>query len=158
MSVGAALGAEEQLPGVGQLAVPAGRRQDRVRFQLNSIPLLLPAVLLLVLLFLGPVIYSFYLGFTNLDLIGPTSLHWHFTGLANVKQLGHDTVFHQSLYLTAYFVLGSGVVGATGVGLILALAMERAIGGIRILISAIVILCFTLPPITVAMVWYAAST
>lgn len=158
MSVSAALDPQERFRPAGQPAVPAGRPQDRSRFQASSIPLLLPAVLLLVLLFLGPVIYSFYLGFTNLDLIGPTSLHWHFTGLANVKQLVHDTVFHQSLYLTAFFVLGSGVVGATGVGLILALAMQRAIGVIRGLIAAIVILCFTLPPITVAMVWYAAST
>lgn len=137
---------------------PSGKRLDRVRFQVSSIPLLLPAVALLVLLFLGPVIYSFYLGFTNLDLIGPTSLHYRFTGLANVRQLGHDQVFHQSLYLTAYFVLGSGVVGATGVGLALAMAMQRAVGFLRTLVGAIVILCFMLPPITVAMVWYAAST
>jgi multiple sugar transport system permease protein len=158
MSVSVAIGAEDEARGVGRLPIPAGRRQDRVRFQLSSVPLLLPALLLLALLFLGPVIYSFYLGFTNLDLIGPTSLHWRFTGLANVRQLGRDTVFHQSLYLTAFFVLGSGVVGATGVGLVLALAMQRAIGFVRALIAAIVILCFTLPPITVAMVWYAAST
>lgn len=139
-------------------AVPGGRRQDRVRFQWSSLPLLLPAAALLIILFLGPVAYSFYLGLTNLNLIGPTALHYKFTGLSNVHQLFNDTVFHQSLYLTAIFVVGSGVVGATGVGLILAIAMQRALGVGRIVVGAIVMVCFTLPPITVAMVWYAAST
>lgn len=138
--------------------VPRGRRLDRRRFQWSSAPLLLPATALLVVLFLGPVAYSFYLGLTNLDLIGPTSLHYQFTGTANLHQLLNDTVFHQSLYLTAFFVIGSGVIGATGVGLALAVAMQRALGFTRVLVGAIVMICFMLPPITVAMVWYAAST
>ena len=158
MSISASVGTEPAAAMPVPLATPSGTRQDRVRFQWSSVPLLLPAVALLIVLFLGPVIYSFYLGFTNLDLIGPTAQHYQFTGLANVRQLLHDAVFHQSLYLTAFFVVGSGIVGATGVGLILALAMQRALGFARLLIGAIVILCFMLPPITVAMVWYAAST
>jgi multiple sugar transport system permease protein len=158
MSITAAVGSDGAPHLGGPAAIPTGRRLDRVRFQWSSIPLLLPAAALLIVLFLGPVLYSFYLGFTNLDLIGPTALHYRFTGLDNVRRLIHDVVFHQSLYLTAFFVVGSGVVGATGVGLILAVAMERALGWVRLLIGAIVILCFMLPPITVAMVWYAAST
>jgi multiple sugar transport system permease protein len=158
MSISASVGTEPAAAMSVSLAPPSGTRQDRVRFQWSSVPLLLPAVALLIVLFLGPVVYSFYLGFTNLDLIGPTAQHYQFTGLANVRQLLHDSVFHQSLYLTAFFVVGSGIVGATGVGLILALAMQRALGFARLLIGAIVILCFMLPPITVAMVWYAAST
>ena len=141
-----------------QSVPPEGRRLDRVRFQLSSVPLLAPAVVLLVVVFLGPVIYSFYLGLTNLDLIGPTSIHYQFTGTANLTQLVNDSVFRQSLYLTALFVLGSGVVGATGVGLALALLMRRAVGLLRLIVGAVVMLCFMLPPITVAMVWYAAST
>jgi multiple sugar transport system permease protein len=140
------------------LAAPTGRRQDRVRFQWGSIPLLAPATVLLAVLFLGPVVFSFYLGFTNLELIGPTSTHYQFTGLANIDQLVHDPIFGQSLYLTAFFVVGSGVVGATGIGLILAISMQRALALARILIGALVVVCFMLPPITVAMVWYAAST
>jgi multiple sugar transport system permease protein len=138
--------------------MPSGRRLDRKRLDWRSGPLLLPAVALLVVLFLGPVAYSFYLGLTNLELIGPTALHYQFTGTANITQLIHDVVFHQSLYLTAFFVIGSGVIGATGVGLALAVAMQKALGFTRALVGAIVIVCFMLPPITVAMVWYAAST
>lgn len=140
------------------LAAPTGRRQDRVRFQLSSIPLLAPAAILLVVLFVGPVAYSFYLGLTNLDLIGPSAVNYRFTGLSNLNQLIHDPIFGQSLYRTAFFVIGSGVIGATGVGLLLAMAMQRAVALIRILIGALVVVCFMLPPVTVAMVWYAAST
>lgn len=152
-AAGVAAGRQIDLTGI-----PSGRRLDRKRLEWSSAPLLLPAVALLVVLFLGPVAYSFYLGLTNLELIGPTALHWQYTGLTNIRQLLQDTVFHQSLYLTAFFVIGSGVIGATGVGLALAVAMQKAIGVVRILVATIVIVCFMLPPMTVAMVWYAAST
>lgn len=141
-----------------EATVPSGRRTDRRRHALTSAPLLAPAMALLALLFLGPVIYSFYLGFTNLDLTGPTALHYQWTGLANIRQLLHDTVFHQSLYLTAFYVVGSGVLGTTAVGLVLAMAMQHALAAARLLVGAIVMVCFMLPPITVAIVWYAAST
>jgi multiple sugar transport system permease protein len=120
--------------------------------------LLLPAAVLLVVLFLGPVVYSFYLGLTNLDLVGPTALHYQFTGLDNIRTLLHDAVFHKSLYLTAFFVIGGGVIGATCVGLALAVAMQKALGVTRVFVGAMVMVAFILPPITAAFVWYAAST
>jgi multiple sugar transport system permease protein len=138
---------------------PSGvRRLDRKRFSWSSIPLLLPAIALLVALFVGPVIYSFYLGFTNLQLIGPTSRFYSVTGMTNVTRLIHDPVFHQSLYLTLFFVLGSAVVGATLIGLLLAVAMQNALGIARVVIGGIVIVCFVMPPIVVALSWYAAAT
>ncbi len=108
------------LPFGGRQDVPTGRRLDRERFQWGSLGLLVPALVLLIVLFLIPVGYAFYLGFTNLRLIGPTSLHWHFTGLSNLHQLGSDSVFPKSLELTALFVGGS-VIGTVVVGLGLAL-------------------------------------
>ena len=138
--------------------VPTTRRLDRQRFHWSSIPLLAPATVLLVVLFLAPVAYSFYLGLTNLELIGPTSRHYQFTGLEIINYLIHDVVFHQSLYLTAFFVIGSGVIGAAGIGLALALAMQKALNSARLLVGAIVMVCFMLPPITAAILWYAAST
>jgi multiple sugar transport system permease protein len=137
---------------------PSGARLDKVRFSWASIPLLLPAIALLAALFVGPVIYSFYLGFTNLQLIGPTSRNYSVTGMTNVTRLVHDPVFHQSLYLTLFFVLGSAVVGATLIGLLLALAMQKALGIARVIVGGVVIVCFVLPPVVVALAWYAAAT
>jgi multiple sugar transport system permease protein len=142
----------------GATEPPSGKRLDRVRFSWASIPLLLPAIALLAALFVGPVIYAFYLGFTNLQLIGPTSRSYSFTGMTNVTRLIHDSVFHQSLYLTAFFVIGSAVIGATLVGLLLALAMQNALGATRLVVGGVVIVCFVMPPIVVALAWYAAAT
>lgn len=137
---------------------PAGPRLDRVKFSWSSIPLLIPALGLLGALFVGPVLYSFYLGFTNLQLIGPTSRNYQVTGTTNLSRLFADPVFHQSLYLTAFFVLEAAVVGATLVGLILAVAMQNALGVARTIVGSLVIVCFVLPPVVVATTWYAAVT
>jgi multiple sugar transport system permease protein len=153
MTTGAA-----QIDAVWTPAIPEGRRGDRSRFSWSSIPLLLPALALIALLFLGPVIYSIYLGFTNLALTGPTALHYHWTGSANLHQLVNDPVFHHALVVTAIYVVGSSVIGTTAVGLAIALAMQKAYGVLRLLVGAVVMVCFMLPPVTVAIVWYAAST
>src|SRR5271154_2883326 len=92
-------------------------RLDRRRYQWSSLVLLSPAGLLLFLLFLGPVGYAFYLGFTNLQLIGANSVHYRFTGVANLIALWKDKEFFHSLLLTMYFVIGSGAIGSTVAGL-----------------------------------------
>src|SRR5947209_14716126 len=137
--------------------IPTGKRLDRERFQWGSLGLLAPALALLVVLFLIPVAYAFYLGFTNLRLIGPTALHYHFTGTANLTRLGNDTVFPKSLELTALFVAGS-VVGSVLVGLALAMLMRSAYGAMRILVGGVVIVAWMMPAVTAGMTWYASST
>ena len=47
--------------------------------------LLLPCVVLLLILFVGPVGYAFYLGLTNIRSLAPTALNFHFNGLANIS-------------------------------------------------------------------------
>jgi multiple sugar transport system permease protein len=55
------------------------------------------------------------------------------------------------------FVVGSGVVGATAVGLALAMLMRRALVAVQATVGAIVMVAFMLPPVTIAVIWYAAS-
>jgi multiple sugar transport system permease protein len=137
---------------------PTGRRLDRQRMQRTSIPLMLPAAILLVVLFVGPIIYSFYLGFTNLKLVGPTARHHRFTGLDNVNRLIGDRVFHQSLSLTAIFVIGSGVLLTTIVALALAIAMEKALTVTSGVVGIVVMIAYMIPPVTIAITWVAAGT
>lgn len=144
------------LPG-DRREIPTGRRLDRERFQWGSITLLLPAIALLVVLFLIPVGYAFFLGFTNLRLVGPTALNYHFTGTTNLHQLAGDSVFPQSVALTAIFVAGS-VVGTVIVGLGLALLMRNANGLIRVLVGGVVIVAWMMPAVTAGMTWYASTT
>jgi multiple sugar transport system permease protein len=119
--------------------------------------LFLPAALLLLALFVLPVGYAFYLGFTDITLIGPTAVHFHFTGIKNVLRLGRDTLFWKSLWLTAVFLAGS-VVGVTVVGMALAVLMQRSAAWLRAGVGAVSIVAWMLPPITVAVVWYAFTT
>jgi multiple sugar transport system permease protein len=145
------------LPGGSRPATPAGRRSDFERFQWGSLTLLGPALVLLIVLFLIPVGYAFFLGFTNLSLVGPTSVTYQFTGMANLHRLVTDNVFPLSLELTALFVAGS-VLGTVAVGLALALLMRAANGLLRIVVGGAVIVAWMLPAVTAGMTWYASST
>ena len=39
-------------------------------------------------LFVAPIGYAIYLGFTNIELLGPHAQVYNFTGLANVQRIG----------------------------------------------------------------------
>jgi len=133
-------------------------RLDKARFNPASLVLLSPAGILLLGLFLAPVVYAIYLGFTNLQLIGLHAVNYRFTGWANVNTLLHDTTFYQSIWLTVLFVVGSGAVGATLLGLVMAIAMQDCLRLIRQITGALAIVAWTLPPTTIAIVWKASST
>ncbi len=133
-------------------------RLDRPRVEPISFILLAPAALLLAILFLGPVLYAMYLGFTNLQLIGIHAINYRFTGFANIAFLLNDTVFYKSLWLTIAFVVGSGAIATTLLGLVLALALQDCLAPIRWISSAAAVLAWTLPPTTIAFLWMATST
>jgi len=69
----------------------------------------------------------------------------------------NDPFFLHSLWITFIFVFGSGVVGATVIGLALAVLMQKALAPIRLITGAVAMIAFMLPPVTIAIVWYAAS-
>jgi multiple sugar transport system permease protein len=133
-------------------------RLDKARFNPASLVLLGPSGILLLGLFLVPVGYAIYLGFTNLQLIGLHAVNYRFTGWANVRTLLHDATFYQSIWLTVVFVVGSGAVGATLLGLVMAIAMQNCLRSVRQIAGALAIVAWTLPPTTIAIVWKASST
>jgi multiple sugar transport system permease protein len=118
---------------------------------------LLPSVALLVGLFIFPTCYAIYLGFTNLELLGEFAQDYKFTGLANLQRMIHDPTFWYSVKLTLIFVIGSGIVAQTVLGLALALLGQRVNVVVRSSMGAIVVLAWVLPEITVAFVWYSFS-
>lgn len=141
-----------------ELGLTPARRRRAIRLDGGGFVLLAPAAVLLFVGFILPVAYAFYLGFTNLSLVGPTAQHYRITGLTNVFTLIHDSLFWNSLQLTAVFVAGSAVVGVTVVSMVLALLMQRAIPWVGVAVGGLVILAWILPPITGAIVWFAFST
>ncbi|MDX8482565.1 sugar ABC transporter permease [Mesorhizobium sp. VK24D] len=134
-----------------------GRRLPSRGFEAASLVFMSPAGLLLFALFLAPVGYSFYLGLTNLQLIGPNSVNFHFTGLFNVQAMLRDREFYHSLWVTLLFVVGSGAIGSTAGGLALAMLIQkghRVLGGV---VGGAAMLACTLPPVTVAVMWKATT-
>ena len=132
-----------------------GPRLDRDRFQWSSLLMLAPGSALLLVLFLGPVLYAFYIGFTNLALVGSRSRDYSFTGLENVTRMLGDYVFIKSSWLTILFVVGSAIVGQSVLGMLLAILLRNAVVPIRAVVGSIVIVAWVLPEITVALIWYA---
>jgi multiple sugar transport system permease protein len=137
-------------------AALAGPR-ERQRVKASTLAWLTPATALLVGLFLVPIGYAIYLGFTNLELLGPTAQNYSFTGLANVHRMIHDPVFWSSVKLTLIFVVGSGIIAQTILGLALALLGQRAHITVRASVGSVVVLAWVLPEICVAFIWYAFS-
>lgn len=116
---------------------------------------LVPAIILLALFMLGPIVWSFYGSFTNSALTGAAALHPEFIGLDNYLKLFSSGVFPKSLLLTIIFVLGSAVVGQTLLGLLLAILMRGANGVVRGFVGTIVVAAWVLPEIVSAFVGYA---
>lgn len=141
------------------MAVSAGLgpRLDRERFQWGSLAMLTPSLALLALLFVFPVLYAGYLGFTDLALVGSRSRDYGFTGLDNIVRMFGDYVFIKSSWLTILFVVGSAIIGQSVLGMVLALLLRNAVIPIRLVVGSIVIVAWVLPEITVALVWYAFS-
>ncbi len=129
--------------------------QDRERFSWSSLLLLAPGTALLLLLFLGPLAYAFYLGFTNMELIGPRSQHYSFTGTANIVRMMHDGSLHKSFVLTIVFLLGSAIVGQSVLGMALALLMQPALRLVRLSVGAVIIVAWVMPEVAAALMWYA---
>ena len=135
-----------------------GERQDRERLRPWSIGWITPSTVLLALLFAYPIGYAIYLAFTNLELIGPTARSYQFTGLANLTRLIHDPTFWRSTLLTVIFVVGSGIIAQTVLGLALALLMRRALRALRISVGIMVVIAWIIPEISAAFVFYAFGT
>lgn len=134
-----------------------GPPQDQPHFELSTAALLFLPSAFLVFLFIGPIVYALFLGFTNLQLIGPHAQNWWFTGLANVHRLLNDKIFFQSVRLTLIFVIGSGLIGQTLIGLVLALLMRHAVAPLRLSVGTLVVAAWVIPEVTAALIWYAFS-
>jgi multiple sugar transport system permease protein len=92
--------------------------------RLSPLVLASPWVFSLALFWLFPLGYSFYIGFTDYQLLG--DIHW--VGLDNYRMLLSDRVFLDSLKNTFIFVLGT-IPLTTIVALLLALLVNRQFRG-----------------------------
>jgi multiple sugar transport system permease protein len=106
---------------------PTGRGARARRLEaLTAAAMASPAVVLLVIFMLVPMLLAFGLAFTNAQLISPRPAR--FIGLDNFTRLAEDTVFWASLRNTLYFAVVVVPVQA-GSALVLALLVNGKIRG-----------------------------
>jgi multiple sugar transport system permease protein len=127
-------------------------RRDRGR-GLRRLGPLLPAALLLLLFFVGPMLWCVYTAFTDTALTGSGTVH--FTGFANFDRLIHDPSFWHSILLTLLFVIGSAVIGQNTLGLLIALLMRGRNRVTRLIVTGLVLAAWAVPEVVAAFCWYA---
>lgn len=109
----------------------------------------------MLLFFFGPILWTFYISFTNIALTGPTAAHYQFTGLQNLQVMTHSQGFWTAVVVSIWYLVGSALIGQTFLGLLLALLMQRANAVVRAIVGAIVIAAWVIPEIVKAFTWYA---
>ncbi|WP_443147223.1 carbohydrate ABC transporter permease [Paenibacillus sp. KACC 21273] len=108
----------------------------------------MPAVIPLLVFWLGPLGYIFYLSFTDWDFMSPDKL---FVGLDNYRYLLTNPEFYQALKVTALFGLGSVIPIMVG-GLLLALLMNSKLRTSGIY-RAFIFSPWVTPTVAVSIVW-----
>lgn len=115
----------------------------------------LPAVVLLTVFLVGPVLWAFHASLTNAGLTGRHARNPEWVGLENYQRLLQDPVFPLSLALTVLFVAGSAILGQNILGLSLAVLMLRARPAISAAVGTAVVAAWVLPEIVAAFAAYA---
>lgn len=144
----------EERSGRGAPPRPGRARAATRRSLVRSIPLL-PAVVLLAIFLLGPVISSFYGSFTNASLSGASAQNSAFVGFDNYAALFADPDFPKSVLLTLVFLVASAIVGQNVLGLGLALLMRSSNRLVRSLVGTFVVTAWVLPEIVASFAAYA---
>lgn len=135
------------------------RRRGRLKHPLKPtigkwLPPMVPALLLL-LFFVGPIMWCVYSAFTNAALTGAGAGSTEFVGLENFRRMLHDPEIGKAIWLTVVFVLGSAVIGQNTLGLFIAMLMSGRNRVVRAVVGTVVVAAWVLPEIVAAFIWYA---
>jgi multiple sugar transport system permease protein len=143
---------------VAPLDAPAVRALDaaprrRPRNWLVRLAPMAPAIVLLLVFFAGPMLWSVYTAFTNLALTGSSTVD--FIGIDNFTRMARDPSFLHSLELTLIFVVGSAVIGQNTLGLLIALLLRGRSKVARAAVTGVVIAAWAVPETVAGFCWYA---
>ena len=112
--------------------------------------LLLPTLLILALVIVYPMVYSFILSFENLNINNPAR-GIEFVGLANYARVLFSEDWWLALLRTLYFVAADLLIGVPlGLGIALLLNKERKWQGF---VFAVILFPYVLAPIVNSLIW-----
>ena len=111
--------------------------------------LVTPSLVVLAIITVGPVVYTFLASFTGFDVIRPGS--FSYTGLSNYWQLTQEPLFWNSLLVQARLTVGGvGLQMLLGVGLALLLSGDSLLART---LRGCFLLPIVVPPIIVGLMW-----
>jgi multiple sugar transport system permease protein len=101
-------------------------RRSALRRELPRLVMIMPSAALLALFFVGPALWAVYSSLTDRALLGFGAAETEYIGLDNYRRLWNNPDLPKFVRNTAVFVVGSAIVGQTGLGLLLALLIDHA--------------------------------
>lgn len=113
---------------------------------LPAILFILPSLIGFLLFFAIPAVRGLYISFTDWDLLRPEK----FIGIQNYVKLFSDKEFYNSLKVTVYYVL-LNIPLQTILAIIIAVMMARLTKSM--VIRALIIIPWLMPPVVVALIW-----
>lgn len=114
---------------------------------------LAPALGLLAIFVVAPVVWAVGQSLTNLALAGPNVLNPKFVGLANYQRLLGDSTFFAAFGRSIVFVLFSGLIGQLMLGLFAALVLARPGMRGKGILGAAILLPLVVPETVAALAW-----
>lgn len=126
------------------------RHQAAAVEQVKKSLLLLPALVLLTVFFIVPIVLTVYYSFTNLALTGSNVTNFKFVGFSNYKKMLTDPNTLISIRNTLIFLIGS-LAGQSALGFLIAYLMKNKSRGFRSVVGPCVLAGWVMPEIVVAL-------
>lgn len=116
-----------------------------------------PAVILMLVFYIWPLVLCVYYSFTNLALTGSAAANFQVIGLKNFETMLSDSGFFSSVTNTVWFLLGS-LAGQQLLGFILAYYMRDASLKVRRVVGIIVLAAWIMPELVASLCTYNLFT
>lgn len=133
----------------------AGRRRGGTLRSLSRSTPLIPALILLVIFLVGPMVFALWGSLTNAALTGYRAAKPQFIGFDNYVSLFSDPDFWSSVGLTLSFVFFSAIIGQNVLGMALAVLTRAGSKVLSTVVSTLVVISWVLPEIVAAFALYA---
>lgn len=111
---------------------------------------LIPAVILMIVFFILPILLTFFYSFTNLSLTGSSAQNFEFIGIDNYVRMLKDPTVKISIINTLLFLLGS-LIGQQVLGFAIAYLMRNKNKIFRSIVGPIVLAGWVMPEIVCAL-------
>lgn len=129
-------------------------RQKGLAGFLKKYALLFPAILIMLIFFIGPIILTVYYSFTNLALTGSGAQNTYFVGLTNYRQMVRDPNVVTAILNTLVFLFGS-LIGQQVLGFTVAYNMRRVKKWFRSIIGPFILAIWVMPEVVSALCMYS---